>query len=172
MNREKWAQEAVEFVLPAVKALMESGTFSRKDLCIVIAQPGNPQAELAFSSWQLSGILYHHVMGERERDGHNFYELARKKAYLSWRYAMPLPHLQFQCPYLLGEEDTMNVGSASRDGLAVGVSGVQSHYCQMIAEWVLEALRGLAIDDAEKKRRARKEERERKTQDPSAEKTT
>lgn len=142
------AQKAVEFLLPAIKQLMDSSVFKRDDLHIVIAKPLFPDNRDEVD-WHESGILYEYSMGDREKWEYQFQAIARAKCYMSWRTGMSTQMLQVRAPHLLQKCDTVFYGSAVSDGLVVACSGVQPFYDQMISHWVLEACRALCIQGRE-----------------------
>lgn len=143
------AQQAVEFVLPAVMRLIEGKTFKRGDLHIVIAKVGLIPNSMAFTLWCEEGILYEHSIGDRGAWYLDFGHIARSKCYLSWRHGMSTQMLQARAPYLLELGDTVYYGSAVSDELVVACSGVQPYFDQMISSWVLEACRALCIQGRE-----------------------
>jgi hypothetical protein len=141
------ARKAVQFVLPSIETLMASLEFSRKNLHIVIVDPLVLPVNIDSNTWAERAILYEHPIGIEAEWQRDFRAIARSKARLSWLHQMPSQLIQARAPYLVGDADTTYFGSAVRDGLVVAASGVQPHYDQMVSEWVLEALRALAINE-------------------------
>lgn len=140
------AAKAVEMVLPAVQTLMGQGVLKRHHLHIVVLDPAFTPADLPVGVWREKAILYEHSLGDPKEWQKPYDMFARSKAFLSWRYGLPTQVIQTRCPHLLEAGETAYYGSAVSDGLVVGVSGVQPYYDQMIASWVLEACRALAIE--------------------------
>lgn len=140
------AAKAVEMVLPAVQALMGQDVLKRRHLHIVVLDPAFTPADIPVAVWQVKAILFEHSVGDRKEWKKPYDTFARSKAFLSWRYGLPTQAIQSRCPHLLEAGETVYYGSAISDGLVVGVSGVQPYFDQMIASWVLEACRALAIE--------------------------
>lgn len=141
------AAQAVQMVRPSVEALMMSGRFKRPTLHIVIGDPSfKPHDANRERCWRNNGILHQETIGNTSDWERPYDSIALSKTYLSWQHGMPTQILQARCPHLLEYGDTTFFGSAVRDGLVVGVSGVQPYFDQMVAEWVLEACRALCIE--------------------------
>jgi hypothetical protein len=147
---EDVARQAVNFVLPAVQALIDAKVVKRGDMHIVIGKPDIDAGSISREVWYMDGILYQHSLGIRSKWGNPYDEIARSKCYLSWRHGMPTQLIQACAPHLLERGDTGYYGSAVSHGLAVACSGVQPYFDQMISSWVLEMCRALAIDAREK----------------------
>lgn len=141
------ARKAFTFVLPSIERLMDSDEFSRRQLHIVIVNPLVLPVNMDSYTWGETAILLEHSIGTEAEWERDFRAIARSKARLSWLHQMPSQLIQQRAPYLASESDTTYFGSAVRDGLVVAASGVQPHYDQMVSEWVLEALRAVAIHE-------------------------
>jgi len=140
------ASRAVDIVVPAILMTMKTGLAKRSDLHLVIGDPAFlSRDDISYEEWVAMGIAYERSLSDPSHWEYPYQEIARRKAYLSWRYQMPTQHLQSSCPYLLTAGDTIYYGSYYSDGLPVAASGVEPYWDQMFASWTGESCRGLCI---------------------------
>lgn len=146
------ARKAIEMVLPSILSMMASGQFDKSQLHIVIMNPATDPGYVLDPS---SVILYEETIGEPASWKHPYDEIARAKAFASWRTGLPMDVLSHSMPYLLkadeDQSDTMFGGSATLLGIVVGVSGVQPWFDEMVAYMVAAACRALSIQIMQEK---------------------
>ena len=140
------ASRAVDLVIPAIQMTMETGLAKRSDLHIVIGDPAFlPRDDISYELWVAIGIVYERSLTLPDNWEYPYQEIARHKAYLSWKYQMPTQILQTRAPHILCTGDTIYYGSYYADLLSVAASGVEPYFDQMFATWTGEACRGLCI---------------------------
>jgi len=137
------AKQAVRTVGMAFKGMLEERFLNRNALHVVVLDPtrryGGPYT---FAQ----AILYEESFGEPcEKWEWQFDEFARAKAMLSWRTGMDTHLVQQRFPHLYAEGDIKFGGGVFRDGIVVGVSGVQWYFDQMFAELTASACKALSI---------------------------
>ncbi len=94
-------------------------------------------------------------IGPLDDDEGLYAEIARAKAFASWRTGVPMDALVQSMPYMLqaneDESDTLFSGSAVLFGITVGASGVQSYFDELAAYMVTAACRALCIQIMQEK---------------------
>jgi hypothetical protein len=147
------AERAVNLVMPAITAAMENEIFKRPQMHIVVGDPGiivEPKF-FPFGEWKKGGgILYEYLIGNPEEFEYPYIEIARSKTHLSWLHKKSTRRIQSEMPHVLRNGDTQYFGSAYKDGLAVGASGVQADFDEMVAYWVLAACSALCQNERSK----------------------
>ena len=139
------AQEAVEVVMPAIMNMMAQGKVNRRDLAIVILDPG--VLFVAGQSRFDRAILYKHSIGNPSGWGDHYDDIAAGKAAVTWMTGLPSHMVQQLAPHLYSEGDVRHGGSANLMGIIVACSGVESFFDQMFAEMIASACRALCIRD-------------------------
>jgi hypothetical protein len=146
------AKLAIALERPFITRLMDLGIAKRNHLHVVVLDPG-VIIPVGVSFKFLDDImdyedliLHEESFGDKSQWEHPYDEYARSKAVVSLRTKLPSLYVVQSAPFLLVPGDTCFGGSAYLDGIAVGVSGVDSHIDQMIADRVAATIRGLAID--------------------------
>jgi len=146
---QRIAEEAVDMVRPAIQKLMEDGRIDGTDLHIVIMDPARPCTRADPSrSWEQfeEAILYQEIIGDRKTWKYPYDDIARSKAYMTWRSGVPSRTIQTDEPWLYAEGDTRYVGSVvlGRTGsLVVAASGVEDYFDEMFSLMVAAAIQGL-----------------------------
>lgn len=134
------ARFAVELALPSIEAAMtykpvgESGF-----LYIVIMNPLAHPHSVRFED----AILYEHSVGDPAKWDADYGGFARDKARLHWRTGVNTEMVQRRLPHLLQPGDTTLWGSASLDGIIVGVSGANPWYDEAFAGMVAHLFKGV-----------------------------
>jgi hypothetical protein len=144
---ERLARKAIGIVRPAIELLLADGKLGGKGIYVVIVDPtfpsGNPD-EVKKLGVNGSGIVFECPLGSLANPKRSR-KIAIAKARLSLTYQMPTYTLQACRPWVLQKGDTYYDGSASFDGLVVGVSGVDGRFDQMFAWLVLQACWALCM---------------------------
>ena len=136
------AQQAVLLAAPLIVAAMQDSVFKRRDLHIVIMNPGkNPDFHDVSES-----ILYEESFGEPDEWEGPYQAVARSKAALAWKHRMSTRELVTSLPHLLVEGDTIYPGGTWLFGISVGTSGVESEYDEAISNIIACLIRALAIN--------------------------
>ena len=140
------AKKAVDMVRPAILAAMESGLTKRKDLHIIIVNPGTRPGDVENGE---DAILYEESFGDPSKWQHDYAAIDRAKAIASWRTSLPTHVLRETMPYLLvaseNGSDTPYYGSAVLHGMVVAASGVQPWFDEWISYMVAAACRAICI---------------------------
>lgn len=128
------ASRAIELVKPLITRTMQSGSVKRKDLHIVILDPTDGL------------LLYEQSFGDSSRWEHPYHLIARSKALVAMRTKADSITVQTHMPWKYREDETPYGGGVYRDGIVVGVSGVQWYFDQMFAEMIAAALKAFCIE--------------------------
>ena len=131
--------QAIEIASTSFKKLIELGVTDRKQLHIVIMDPAKrPEFGDTFED----AVLCEAAIGaEVER----FKKIAFGKAEFAWKYGMPTQAGQQFYPHLYTQGMTKWGGGTYMHQIAVGASGVEYQYDQLIAEMVACTCRALAV---------------------------
>jgi hypothetical protein len=136
---KKLADKAIQHVLPAILAMMESKTAKRHALHIVVMEPlSTPTDPGGFNRAILTEYFIKQDGVEWE---HPFNKFARLKTELTWKNRRDSAEIRNAAPWLFQAGDFKYAGAVIRDGIIVGVSGVQAEYDQMYAEWIAAAIK-------------------------------
>lgn len=130
------AGQAIEMVLPMIEKLAADGVIRGRDLAIVVLDPATVD----------DSVIGQKCLGDLEKWEHNYLRLAEYKAGLSKRYGLSTRHITQTKPHLCIVGDTKHSGGISLDGIPVGVSGVESYFDEMIANWVAAACLALCME--------------------------
>lgn len=173
---QELALRAIHLVLDNIfPKLVEDGTFKRPHLHVVVLDPTatfggskptehevydpNPQIgggvpagrEIRWSPLLPDDIiLAEHSVGDPKEWEWDFKAIARDKAFQTRKYGMPNQIIVERAPWLLHGTSFPFWGSACRDGLVVGASGVQPWYDQMLSEMVASVIAALSINEMRK----------------------
>lgn len=115
---------------PSIRYAYEQEIFNGYIGAIVLLNPADPAGEPLFQAH----------LGD---DPVNFYEYAAAKARLALRTGVDTTRLRTDMSHLYQPGDIKWPGGIIRDGLAVGFSGVQGEYDEMIGEWFVAAVRAM-----------------------------
>lgn len=137
------AKEAVSMIMPLALTLVKE--HKKKGLYIVIGDPGARVGTMTAQQWAADRVLHQQGIGERSEWHKNYQAIALSKAYLSAREELSTREIQDMRPYILRPGDTTYVGSVYRHGLAVGVSGHDPLYDEMLAGHVADAFRAIYL---------------------------
>jgi len=131
------ALRAIALLEPLINQMMKARSVKREDLHIVILDP-------------IDGLLlYEYSLGDPDRWEHPYHEIARSKALIAWRTKADTITVQTHAPwkYLPSKVgETPYGGGIYRDGIVVGVSGVEWWFDQMFAEMIAAALKAFCIE--------------------------
>lgn len=127
---EQLCARAWETIIPAIEKAAKDGTINGFVGSLVILNPADPDGEPLFTG----------TVGDRQ--GH-FLEYATAKARLSSRTGYDTTRVRQDVPHLFRAGDIKWPGGVYREGLAVGFSGVQGEYDEMISEWFISTLRAM-----------------------------
>lgn len=137
------AEQAVRIADMTFTGMLQENFFNRNALHVVVL---DPTRRYDGHNTLLQAILYEESFGEpREQWERPFDDFACKKAYIAWRTGMDTHLVQQRFPHLYGEGNIKFGGGVLRDGIVVGVSGVQWYFDQMFAELVVSACKALSI---------------------------
>jgi hypothetical protein len=138
---------ATEHVLPMITAMMAGKVLKRDHLHIVVGNPGYEyRPGITCGVWaENGGILYERAIGERAQWQSPYDQIARSKAYMSWRTGLSTREIQFQHPELLIPGDTCYYGSAVEpvSRWVIGVSGVEPYFDEAFAKCILAMCQAL-----------------------------
>lgn len=121
---------AWRLIRPSLEAAMADGTFNKPFGGFVVLNPTDPAGPPLFT-----GIL---------GDGAEFAEYAEAKARVALRTGYDTTTMRDLVPHLYQPGDIKWPGGVLRDGLAMGFSGIQGEYDQMVCEWFASAAKALA----------------------------
>lgn len=131
---ESTALRAIALVEPLIRRTMQSRSVKRKDLHIVILDPTDGL------------LLTEYSFGDSSRWEHPYHLIARSKALVAMRAKADSITVQTHMPWKYREDETPYGGGVYRDGIVVGVSGVQWYFDQMFAEMIAAALKAFCIE--------------------------
>lgn len=145
---EEDAKKAIDMVRPAILAAMKSGQFEDQyHLHIVVMNPAVRPADVNDPD---EAILCETTFGDRNDWDANYAEIARTKAFESWKTGLSTHVITELRPYLLGIDDTYYWGSVVLEGVVVAASGLKPWYDEFVSYMVAAALRAIAIDNFQK----------------------
>ena len=145
----KVAERAVELVRPVISTAMKDGLVKRPHLHIVVVNPAIiPSNDRVL--FEQTAILYEASFGRKADWDHDYDEIARSKAFISWRTGLPTHVVQQTMRYLVSDGDTKFFGSAVLHGLVVAASGVQPWFDEWVSYMVAATCRALCIDVMQK----------------------
>ncbi|MFO7244773.1 MAG: hypothetical protein DIU73_007840 [Actinomycetes bacterium] len=124
-------EQAWEMVRPGFERGVELGLLNGMRGGLVILDPADPQGEPLFTA----GI------GDGAEE---FIDNALHKARLSAREQIDTSRLRQDYPHRYRPGDIKWPGGLYRHGLALGFSGVQGEYDEMVCEWVVAAIRAIS----------------------------
>lgn len=138
---EEVAREAVEMVMPAIRACIANGKFNRSHFHIgIVAGPGPGEvADRGFNAFSQDVILYELSEGANSDWEYPFDRYARTKAHMSWLTGQDTADLKNH-PELLRLGDTHYAGGINRGGVVVAVSGFKDYDDHLVAEWIAAAI--------------------------------
>lgn len=122
--------DAWALILPSLEAASAAGKFDRPLGALVVLNPADAAGAPLFTG----------VLG----DGASFAEYAEAKARVALRTGHDTTELRDHLPHLYQEGDIKWPGGVLRDGLAMGFSGIQGEYDQMVCEWFASAVKAVA----------------------------
>lgn len=123
--------QAWEMTLPGIVRGVETGLINGLVGGMVVLDPSDPEAEPLFTAG----------LGD---EGEKFIGWATHKARLAARERLDTSRLRQDYPHLYRPGDIKWPGGLYRDGLALGYSGVQGEYDEMICEWMAAAIRAIS----------------------------
>ena len=129
LNAEICAK-AWDTIGPSIKHAFTEGLLDGYKGAIVVLDPANPEGDPLFTA----------RLGD---DPGDFPQWATAKARLALRTGYDTTRLRNEFPHLYQPGDIKWPGGVLRDGLAMGFSGVQGEYDQMICEWFASAVRAI-----------------------------
>jgi hypothetical protein len=132
------AKKAIAMVKPSIVMNMKLGVFKRECISICILS--------------LDGTVLHQedIKLKKEEWTHDFRSIALSKAEVSYRIKADSALLSARMPWKRKSGDTNYPGGKYYKGIAVGVSGVESWFDEMIANWVISAIVALSYEKEEK----------------------
>lgn len=129
---------AFDLVAPAVKHLLSNRHLAKRDVMVVWVLNPTDGGGLGMRTFgTLPPAQWKNAYGE----------LALRKAQLSHREKKNTATVVFQEPHLLRQGDPIYQGGVFFHGIAVGASGVQSYFDEMVASMVAAAIRGLCAHE-------------------------
>lgn len=149
---EELCQEAFDLIRPSLGVAMDNGPFNRSQGHLVVVNPSIPW-EPKYKSWDsvdgahfFEAILFEADLGDPGEWEFRFADVARAKAFASWKTGLTTHEIQQIAPYLYQEGWTKHGGSAvAPGGFVVAFSGVQGYFDRMIAEWMISACRAVCM---------------------------
>lgn len=142
---EKLAERAVDLVLMGALAALKLHVFKRESLAICVLD--------------LNGdLLFSKDIKGKDWGDHDFSAIALSKAEVAYKNKKDSVLVDCHTPWNAEEGETPYQGGAYYKGLAVGVSGVESYFDQMIAKWIIAAISALC-DEARLKTKKEMAER-------------
>lgn len=138
------ADRAIEMVLPSILAMAEAGVTNKAHLKIFVLDGTQPWGSDQ-GSWD-AAFVTEYTLGNTDDWLWPYDEYAKSKSHLSWRTKLDGHMAQMLAPFVYSEGDTRHAGSVYRNGLVVGVSGVQGHFDYTIADMIAAVIRGMSMD--------------------------
>ena len=123
-------KKAIEIVMPAIRTCMEGKIFKRKCLSICVLEPKKGK------------VLHTENIKDEEWD-HDFEKIASSKAKVSYKGKTDTALISLRKPWSFEVGDTIYPGGVYYKGLVIGVSGVEPYFDEMIANWIIFAIKGL-----------------------------
>ncbi|WP_062073646.1 heme-binding protein [Demequina sediminicola] len=122
--------QAWDVITPAIKRGYERDILDGFKGGVVVLDPADASAEPIFTAH----------LGD---DPASFVEWATAKAAVAARTGMDTSRLRDHSPHLYRAGDIKWPGAIVREGVVVAFSGVQGEYDEMIAEWLVSAIRAI-----------------------------
>ncbi len=126
--------EACNLVGPSIAAFLQSKWPKRAVVCIYVPYGKDGQESKEF----LIGDL------PEEQWSAPYREIAMAKATLSAEYSRDTRDIISRFPHVIMGADIKYPGGICFEGIVVGVSGVESHFDEMIGVWFAAAIRAVA----------------------------
>ncbi|WP_084130248.1 heme-binding protein [Demequina sp. NBRC 110055] len=123
-------KQAWDVITPAIARGHEVGLLNGYKGGVVVLDPADASADPLFTAY----------LGD---DPERFVEWATAKARVAARTGMDTSRLRDHSPHLYRAGDIKWPGGIVREGLVVAFSGVQGEYDEMIAEWLVSAIRAI-----------------------------
>lgn len=138
---EQVAKEAVEMVMPAIRACIADGTFNRPHFHItIVAGPGPTEVvDRGFDAFTQDVVLYEVSEGDKKAWEYPFDRYARTKAHMSWLTGLDTMDLKNH-PEMLRLGDTYYAGGINRNNVVVAVSAFKDYDDHLVAEWIAAAI--------------------------------
>lgn len=128
-------EATITIVRPTIDALLgEELVGSRRNIHIVVIDPDGNEYEKTIAH------------NRKENWAHPYDEIARRKAKMCQRTGKPSGEVLTRTPWLLKAGDPPFAGGIIEDGLVVAVSGLQSHFDEMLAWMIFNAIAALCTD--------------------------
>ena len=144
---EEICAEAWEGLQPLIKHFAVKARFNKFDGTIVVIDPrviDRPKMADALKVFDAS-IIFVGFVGDNETP--KYTDIARSKAFVTWKTGLPSSLVQQQYPYLYTEGDTIWGGSTiDAGGLIVAFSGVQQVHDEAISETMAALVRSICRD--------------------------
>jgi hypothetical protein len=125
--------QAWEIILPSIEKAAAMGVTDRLAGTVIVLDPTLETHEILFTG---------HV-GEPNPNPTGW---ATAKAAVTLRTGLDSSRVRQDFPHLYKEGDIKWPGAIVRDGLVVAFSGVQGEFDEMIAEWMVSAIRAICRD--------------------------
>ncbi|WP_061960524.1 heme-binding protein [Demequina flava] len=122
--------QAWDVITPSIERGYEQGLLNRFKGGVVVLDPADTSGPALFTAH----------LGE---DPESFVEWATAKAAVAARTGMDTSRMRDHSPHLYRAGDIKWPGGIAREGLVVAFSGVQGEYDEMIAEWLVSAIRAI-----------------------------
>lgn len=122
--------EAWRLIEPSLEAACANGAFNKPHVGFALLNPAAPDGPPLFTA----------VVG----DGLEFVTYAEAKARVALRTGYDTTTMRDLMPHLYQPGDIKWPGGVLRDGLAMGCSGIQGEYDQMVCEWFASTVKALA----------------------------
>ncbi|BDZ61508.1 hypothetical protein Lsed01_01309 [Demequina sediminis] len=123
--------QAWDLVTPAIERAAATGVIRAATGNLIVLDPATRDATL----------FWHGSIGDTED---KTYEYALAKARVAERTGLDTSRLRMEHPHLYTAGDIVYPGGIVRHGLVVAFSGVEGEADEMIAEWFVSAVRGIA----------------------------
>ncbi len=143
----KMVQEAIEYALPSIHTLMDHKVFESHHLHIVAGDPSILHSNMSELEWYQKGIFHEFSLGKKKEWKYPYDKYARRKCYMSFRENRSTYDLLTKDIDRLKTGDTIYYGSIIEKNFAIGTSGVQPQYDEMISTYVLAGCRALCRTD-------------------------
>ena len=126
---------AISLIKPTIRSILGSDLVERRrNIHIVVIEPGGQKFEQTIAD------------DPKEEWKYPYDEIARRKARLCQESGKPSGHVLYRTPWLFKEGDARYAGGVVEDGLVVAISGLQSHFDEMLSWMIFNAIAGLCMD--------------------------
>lgn len=126
--RQAWA-----ILTPAIEKAAHDGLIDGLRGSILVIDPNSPSHEILF-------------VGHVGEEDPQFLVNIKAKAAVTLRTGLDSSRVRQDFPHLYQAGDIVWPGAIKRDGLVVAYSGVQGEFDEMIAEWMVSAIRAISRD--------------------------